>query len=168
MANRHLSRIILMQSLYEWDFRSDKLNIDDIINRNVDNFREDCDKNFIKETIKGIIENIEKIDLIIKKAAPEWPIEQIAVIDKTILRISVYELAIDTDIPPKVVINEAVELAKSYGSENSSKFINGVLGNLYKKDSRYQEENEIKESLLDLVNNGKKNNDISKKTRTIH
>lgn len=151
MPNRHLSRIILMQSLYEWDFRSDHIDINQIIKRNIDNFKEDCDKEFIKKSIKDIMDKITEIDVIIAKAAPEWPIEQIAVIDKTILRIAVYELSIIKDVPPKVAINEAVELAKSYGSDNSSKFINGVLGNLYKNDSRYEENKSEKEpNLLDL------------------
>lgn len=164
MPNRHLSRIILMQSLYEWDFRRDELDINKIIKRNVDNFKEDCDKDFIKLSIKGIMDNITEIDEIIAVAAPEWPIDQIAVIDKTILRIAVFELTILKDVPPKVAINEAVELAKSYGSENSSKFVNGVLGNLYKQDSRYEDEEKNQETLnlLDLTraetNNKKKQN----------
>lgn len=151
MPNRHLSRIILMQSLYEWDFRRDKLDIAQILKRNIDNFKEDCDKDFIKKSIDEIMKNLIKIDGIISVAAPEWPIEQIAVLDKTILRIAIYELSIVKDVPPKVAINEAVELAKSYGSENSSKFVNGVLGNLYKKDPRYAEESSKKETnLLEL------------------
>ena len=131
MPNRHLSRIIIMQSLYEWDFRND-VKLDTIIERIIYNFKEDCDKEYIVKIFNGIKDNITKIDEIIAGAAPEWPIEQIAIVDKTILRIAVYELVISKDVPPKVVINEAVELAKSYGSENSLKFINGVLGALYK------------------------------------
>lgn len=152
MANRHLSRIIAMQSLYEWDFRSDE-ELKKIVKRNIDNFKEDCDKEFIDKIINGINKNIEKIDKIITEAAPEWPIEQIAIIDKTILRIAVYELSFGKDVPPKVVINEAVELAKSYGSENSSKFVNGVLGTLFRKDSRYQEEGGEDITLLELQEN---------------
>lgn len=143
-----------MQSLYEWDFRNDKINISQIIKRNINNFKEDCDKEFIKKSIKEIMENLPEIDKIIIQAAPEWPIEQIAVIDKTILRIAVYELSIIKDVPPKVAINEAVELAKSYGSENSSKFVNGVLGNLYKKDSRYKNEEMAEE--INLLSLGQK------------
>ena len=149
MANRHLSRIIIMQSLYEWDFRQD-INIDDIVDRNISNFKEDCDQTFIREAIKGIINNVKKIDNIISESAPEWPIDQIAVIDKTILRLAVYELNFKKDIPPKVVINEAVELAKTYGGENTSKFVNGVLGTLFRKDDRYQSEGGADITLLDL------------------
>lgn len=160
MPNRHLSRIIIMQTLYEWDFRSDKGNIDSLMDRNVENFIEDCDKDFIKENIDGIIKNIGEIDKIIEKAAPEWPVDQIAVIDKTILRLAIFELVFKKEIPPKVVINEAVELAKSYGSENSSKFVNGVLGTLFKEDSRYElegkKDDDVIESILDLKDdNGK-------------
>lgn len=155
MPNRHLSRIIIMQTLYEWDFKRGSVEIVDLMQRNIDNFKEDCDKDFIKQNIKGVIQNIDKIDKMISESAPEWPIDQIAVIDKTILRLSVYELSFDKQIPPKVVINEAVELAKSYGSESSSKFVNGVLGTLFKKDDRYDEENsrskdEKEIDLLDL------------------
>jgi N utilization substance protein B len=138
MPNRHLSRIIIIQTLYEWDFRSNNTDIKELVNRNIKNFIEDCDQEFILKNIEGIVDNIKQIDKTISKAAPEWPIDQIAVIDKTILRLSVYELEIDKKIPPKVVINEAVELAKSYGSESSSKFVNGVLGTLFKNDPRYK------------------------------
>lgn len=155
MPNRHLSRIIIMQTLYEWDFKNDKKNLDDILERNIKNFIEDCDREYIEKTYNGIIKNIKKIDSTIEKSAPEWPLDQIAVIDKTILRLSVYELLYNCEIPPKVVINEAVELAKSYGSESSSKFVNGVLGTLFKEDSRYEKEGkkeEEKENLIDLIN----------------
>jgi N utilization substance protein B len=155
MANRHLSRIIIMQSLYEWDFRQEK-NIDDIINRNIDNFKEDCDRDYIHEIVGGIINNINKIDSTISESAPEWPIEQIAVIDKTILRLAIYELIFKKDIPPKVAINEAVELAKTYGGENTSKFVNGVLGTLFRSDDRYQSEGGEDVTLLEIQHKPKK------------
>lgn len=155
MPNRHLSRIISMQSIYEWDFRPE-LDIKKIIKRNIENFKEDCDKEFIQEIINGITKNLKQIDRIIGQSAPEWPVEQIAVIDKTILRIAVYELIFKKEVPPKVVINEAVELAKSYGSENSSKFVNGVLGTLFRKDERYQKEGGEEISLLELQKGDKK------------
>jgi len=144
MPNRHLSRIIIMQSLYEWDFRPE-IDINKIVQRNIENFKEDCDQEFIHKIIGGVEKNLKKIDQIISKSAPEWPIEQIASIDKTILRLSVYELIFDREVPPRVVINEAVELAKAYGGENSFKFVNGVLGTLFKNDPRYKEELEKKE-----------------------
>lgn len=137
--NRHLSRVIIMQSLYEWDFRPNS-NIDDIIRRNIDNYEEDADKDFINSTINGVCENVNTIDKKITDSAPEWPIEQISTIDKIVLRIAVYEILYSKDMPPKVSINEAVELGKTFGGENSSKFINGVLGTVYKKSAKYKEE----------------------------
>ncbi len=136
--NRHLSRTIVMQSLYEWDFRPD-LDIEDIAHRNIDQFEAETDEEYIVHTVHGVLTNRDKIDPLIQEAAPEWPIDQIAVIDKTILRLATYELLIDREVPPKVVINEAVELAKSFGSDNSSKFINGVLGTLYRQSDLPQE-----------------------------
>lgn len=151
MPNRHLSRIIIMQTLYEWDFKSDKIQAIEIAKRNIKNFIEDCDEEFIINNVSGIIENVDKIDKIIADAAPEWPIDQIGVIDKTILRAAVYELVFDKEIPPKVVINESVELAKSYGSESSSKFINGVLGTLFKNDPRYKEEGKKEDESVNIL-----------------
>lgn len=139
MANRHLSRIIIMQSLYEWDFRPEA-NLDSIVERNIENFKEDCDSEFILKVINGVHKNTSTIDKSISQTAPEWPLEQIASIDKTILRLAIFELLFEKEVPPKVVINEAVELAKAYGSENSSKFVNGVLGTLFKADPRYDGE----------------------------
>lgn len=155
MANRHLSRIITMQSLYEWDMRNES-DLTQIINRNVDNFREDCDHHFILTTANGVMKNIVKLDKIINETAPEWPIEQVAIIDKTILRMAIYELLFEQDVPPKVVINEAVELAKAYGSESSSKFVNGVLGTIFKKDPRYNTEMKKAETLTksEILNEG--------------
>jgi len=151
MPNRHLSRIIIMQTLYEWDFKSGQIEVSDIVSRNIENFIEDCDKDFIEENVLGIVKNVKKIDKIISESAPEWPVDQIAVIDKTILRMSIYELIFNKDVPPKVVINEAVELAKSYGSDSSSKFVNGVLGTLFKKDPRYAMEGKKEEESLSIM-----------------
>ena len=134
--NRHLSRVIIMQTLYEWDFRP-KSDLAEIKQRNIDNYQEDADSDFIDLTIKGVIENQKQIDAKIVEAAPEWPLEQISAIDKTILRIAIYELLNSNDIPPKVAINEAVELGKTFGGQNSSKFINGVLGTVYRNSPNY-------------------------------
>lgn len=146
MANRHLSRVIVMQSLYELDFRPEA-NILDLVKRNIAAYQEECDVKYIKKNIVGISDHIKEIDVIVSKAAPEWPVEQIAKIDKAILRVAIYELLFSREIPPKVVINEAVEIAKIYGSENSSKFVNGVLGTLYKEDPRYQKESKRDEKM---------------------
>ncbi|MBM2820601.1 MAG: putative transcription termination factor [Candidatus Berkelbacteria bacterium] len=130
-----------MQTLYEWDFRPGT-DIKSIKDRNIANYEEDADDGFIDQTIEGIIKNIKNIDSEIIKAAPEWPIEQIASIDKTILRISIYEILESDDVPPKVAINEAVELGKTFGGQNSSKFINGVLGIVYRSSPRYNPEDD--------------------------
>lgn len=134
--NRHLSRVIIMQTLYEWDFRP-KVDIASIKTRNIENYHEEIDNEYIDQIIKGVIADLSKIDAQIVKAAPEWPLEQIAGIDKTILRIAVFEILHREDIPPKVAINEAVELGKTFGGENSSKFINGVLGTVFRQSDRY-------------------------------
>lgn len=132
-----------MQTLYEWDFRPDA-DLSEIKQRNIDNYEEDADKDFIDLTITGVIKNIKEADELITKAAPEWPIEQISTVDKTILRIAVYEILHSDDVPPKVAINEAVELGKTFGSENSSKFINGVLGTIYRGSTKYNPEDDKK------------------------
>ena len=155
MSNRHLSRIIVLQTLYEWDLRPDA-NADELIQLNIDNFEEPVDRDFIDRVVHGIIEKHEEIDGIIAKSAPDWPVEQIASIDKTVLRIAIYELNHEKDTPPRVVINEAVELSKSFGGDNSSKFINGVLGTLYREDPRYanDDESESVQTLEELKNEG--------------
>ncbi len=137
-SNRHLGRIVALQTLYEYDFRisstDQSVKLDEILGRNISRYKETIDdKTFIKDLVHGTQENFEKLDKIIGPIAPEWPVDQIARIDKIVLRIALYELLIDDDVPPKVVINEAVELAKAFGGENSSKFINGVLGTAYKQ-----------------------------------
>lgn len=137
--NRHLSRVIILQTLYEWDFRPGG-SINEIKDRNIANYPEKADIDFINQTIKGVIKNQKNIDNNIEKAAPEWPLEQISAIDKTILRISIYELLNSKDIPHKVAINEAVELGKTFGGQNSSKFINGVLGTLWRQSPQSKEE----------------------------
>lgn len=145
-SNRHLGRIVAMQTLYEHDFRggdSAHLELDPILQRNLDEFRSSIDDtNFVEDVVEGVHAHQQDIDAIIGPAAPEWPVEQIAKIDKIILRIGVYELMIKREVPPKVAINEAVELAKTFGGENSSKFINGVLGTIYRNSDFYEPEEE--------------------------
>lgn len=134
-SNRHLGRIVALQSLYEHDFRaSEKPDIDEITSRNLAQYQDIIDDtDFVRDLTASVLRDSEKIDGIIQPAAPEWPVEQIARIDKIILRMAVYELAIKTEVPPKAVINEAVELGKRFGGDNSSKFINGVLGTVYRE-----------------------------------
>ena len=124
--------MIAMQTLFEHDFRNDS-DIDEIKSRNINEYSDDADSKFVEELVDGTIKNIRSVDDDISAAAPEWPIDQISLIDKSILRLAIYELTNNKDVPAKVVINEAVELGKQFGGENSSKFINGVLGTVFEK-----------------------------------
>lgn len=137
MANRHLSRSIAMQSLYEWDFKGKNPALfKKIIERNIEEFGPGLkETDFIWQLVNGVIENIEKLDKIIAKSAPEWPIDQITVVDRNVLRVGLYELLFGNrdEVPPKVAINEAIELAKTFGGESSGRFINGVLGTVYRE-----------------------------------
>lgn len=138
-SNRHLGRIIALQSLYECEFRMQcedpTVSIDDILARNIERYKDTVDDTaFIEQLVHGVIKSTAEIDTMLQPIAPEWPIEQIARVDRTILRMAVYELKASGDVvPPKVAINEAVELAKAFGSDNSSKFVNGVLGTAYRE-----------------------------------
>ena len=138
MASRHLARSIAMQSLFEWDFSGkDKKKLPEIIERNKKEFGPGLDEEyeFIDRLVNDSIQHLVKIDKIIEKAAPEWPIEQITSVDRAVLRLGLYELLFGKheEVPPKVAINEAIELAKSFGGESSGKFVNGVLGTKYRE-----------------------------------
>jgi N utilization substance protein B len=137
MANRHLARSVVLQTLFEWDTTSaDPSAVPEMLARNVDEFGgEDTDKAFMEELIKGVLAKREDLDLVITKAAPDWPIEKIAPVDRNILRIGLFELlfADRTQVPAKVAINEAIELAKVFGGDSSGRFVNGVLGAVYKE-----------------------------------
>lgn len=137
MANRHLLRSIAMQSLYEWDFNGmDQKQLKRIVNHNVREFGPGLkDAEFTWQIVQGVVDNLDKINKIIEKSAPEWPINQITIVDRNILRIGLYELLFGNrkEVPPKVAINEAIELAKTFGGESSGKFINGVLGTIYRE-----------------------------------
>ncbi len=138
MANRHLSRSIVLQTLFEWDFNGAKQDIDlkEAVQRNIKEFAPGLEDDAF---VFSLAEQVEKkrtvLDEIIKKAAPDWPIEKISVVDRNILRIGLAELLWSerSQVPPKVAINEAIELAKTFGGENSGKFVNGVLGAVYKE-----------------------------------
>jgi N utilization substance protein B len=137
MANRHLSRSIVLQSIFEWDFggqHDDK--IGDILVRNTKEFGPGLDdSSFIADLTELVLRKKTLIDEIITKAAPDWPLDKISVVDRNILRLGLAELLFSdrSQVPPKVAINEAIELAKTFGGENSSKFVNGVLGAVYKE-----------------------------------
>jgi transcription antitermination protein NusB len=137
MASRHLARSMAMQALYEWDFNSAKDGkVEPIIDRIIEEFGPGFeDKKFVYSLAENVIAKQKEIDTIIEHAAPEWPLAQIAVIDRNVLRIGLYELMFGNykDVPPKVAINEAIELAKTFGGDNSGKFVNGVLGTVYRE-----------------------------------
>ena len=137
-SNRHLGRIVALQALYEYEFRTQSgdstVNCDEILKRNVKRYEATIDDtDFVQGLVDGVLKQQAEIDEMLQPIAPDWPIEQIARIDRTILRLGVFELLHKADaVPPKVAINEAVELAKAFGSDNSSKFVNGVLGTAYR------------------------------------
>lgn len=136
-SNRHLGRIIALQTLYEQDFRvaagDQDFVIAKVLERNIARYSEYVDDiKFIDKLVTGVLKHQKTLDQEIQPVAPEWPLDQIASIDRNVLRIGWYELKYEQEVPPKVVINEAVELAKAFGGDNSSKFINGVLGTLLK------------------------------------
>lgn len=137
MANRHLSRSIVLQSLFEWDLNVlEKKAVHDVLIRNVSEFAPNkTDIPFMEKLLDGVMAKKPELDLVIEKAAPEWPIDRISPVDRNILRLGLFELlfADRSEVPAKVAINEAIELAKQFGGENSSRFVNGVLGAVYKE-----------------------------------
>lgn len=138
MSSRHLSRSIALQTLYEWDFFGKRPNdLDKILGRNIKEFGPGLkDKGlFVKKLVKGVVEHLSKIDKIIEVTAPQWPLEKVSIVDRNVLRIGVFELLYSDKkaVPPKVAINEAIELGKSFGGISSGKFINGVLGTVYRE-----------------------------------
>jgi len=137
MASRHLSRSIAMQTLYEWDFNGkDNAALDAILAKNLQEFGPGLeDAEFPRELVHGVVEHLGQLDTVIGKAAPEWPIDQIAMVDRNVLRLGLYELLYGNAeaVPPKVAINEAIELAKGFGGESSGRFVNGVLGTIYRE-----------------------------------
>lgn len=140
-SNRHLGRIIALQTLYEQDFRRScgdtSFDLEEVLQRNIGRYREMVeDQAFIEKLVRGVAREENELDVILQPVAPEWPIDQIARMDRVVLHIGLYELLYATDVPPKVVINEAVELAKAFGGDNSSRFVNGVLGTVLRQRSK--------------------------------
>lgn len=137
MANRHLQRSVAMQSLFEWDFQGCRNeSTEEITNRNTREFAPGIEEtDFIESLVEGTLKNRKNIDELIEKCAPEWPINQITAVDRNILRLGIYELIYGKyeEVPPKVAINEAIELAKTFGGESSARFVNGVLGTIYRE-----------------------------------
>lgn len=140
-SNRHLGRIIALQTLYEQELRFDAddkdFDVDEVLNRNIARYKHMLDDTeFIKQLVSGVDKHADELDAKLQPVAPEWPIDQIARMDRLVLRMGLYELENEEDVPPKVVINEAVELAKAFGGDNSSKFVNGVLGTLLREQEK--------------------------------
>lgn len=158
MANRYLSRTLALQTLYSWDFNAgNKEVLEDMMEYNFEEFAPAFDDaGFAKHIIEGVLGNIEEINGLIVKYAPEWPLEQITIIDRNALRIGIFEMLYDQDIPCRVAINEAIELAKAYGGPSSSKFVNGVLGSIFKDHFERVRE---KEERLEVLMNEKKKKD---------
>ncbi len=155
MSNRHLARTIAMQTLFVWDFNGKKNEmVDNLISDNFANFAPNFDDGgFVKELVTGVISRLDELDSYIKKHATEWPLDQITCVDRSVLRLGIYELLYCENIPSRVAINEAIEVAKSFGGDSSGKFINGVLGAIYndlpedkKRDNK--EEFEEKKKLI--------------------
>lgn len=132
MSNRHFSRAAALQVLFTWDFHGKEQNLAELVEElATTEERQAMDKEFVLSLAQGVAENIDQLDEIIKKHAPDWPIDQISFVDRNLLRLGLYELVVDKSVPPKVAINEAVELGKTFGGDRSAKFVNGVLGSVY-------------------------------------
>lgn len=134
MSNRHLLRSVAMQTLFQWDFMGQpSAIIPKLVEQNAVEFAPGVeDAGFVMELIDGVLNHQEEIDALIQKYAPEWPLAQITTVDRNILRIGTYELHYSETVPAKVAINEAIELAKTFGGQSSGRFVNGVLGAMYK------------------------------------
>jgi N utilization substance protein B len=154
MANRHLSRSIVLQSLFEWDLNTlERKAVHEVLGRNISEFApNNTDLPFMEKLLDGVMGKQPELDLVIEKAAPEWPIERISPVDRNILRLGLYELlfAERSEVPAKVAINEAIELAKQFGGDNSSRFVNGVLGAVYKEIGEPGKEEQSKRRTKDV------------------
>ncbi|MCI5108569.1 MAG: transcription antitermination factor NusB [Candidatus Pacebacteria bacterium] len=157
MANRHLSRSIVLQTLFEWDFKSiSQKEALTALKRNADEMSENSrDFSFMENLLSGVLEKRKELDNIIEKAAPEWPIDKISMVDRNVLRIGLFELLFGDreEVPPKVAINESIELAKTYGGDASGKFANGVLGAVYKELGEPGKEDQSKRKKKNKIKN---------------
>ncbi len=129
MKSRTRARGIALQVLYEYDVAGHSLG--DTVSARLDEEKLELKlEDFVRQIVYGVTPIIDKLDAVITEHAPEWPLDQVAIIDRNILRIALWEFAVEKCTPIKVAINEAIELAKIYGSDSSSRFVNGVLGSL--------------------------------------
>jgi N utilization substance protein B len=126
-GSRHKARTVALQTLYE--VTASGHDAEQVLDRVTGEIKlNEENAGFAKMLVYGVLDNEKKIDQYIQRFAPQWPVEQLSIIDHTILRLAIFEILLDNKVPIKVAINEAVELAKVYGSDNSARFINGVLG----------------------------------------
>lgn len=161
MSNRHLSRTIALQSLYQWDFLGmPEGKLPEIMTFNREEFAPKFeDEGFIEELVQGVVDNRPALDETITKFAPNWPLEAITVVDRNVLRLGVFELKFNERIPAKVAINEAIELAKGFGGQASGRFVNGVLGAIYKDMVAHGEIKEVDKQKKDEMTNELMSND---------
>ncbi len=137
MGSRHLCRTVALQTLYELDFLGfDKINDQikkEILNHNLREAGLTAEEKngFAYTLVNEVINHLPQVDEYLKKYAAQWPLEQITLIDRNVLRLGIYEMIFLKETPPKVAINEAIEVAKVFGGSSSGKFVNGVLGTLY-------------------------------------
>jgi N utilization substance protein B len=128
-GERRKARELALQALYEIDLAGHAW--DDVMSRVIEENTLSAEgAAFSRELLDGVVQNREKIDEQIRHFAPAWPLDQMAVVDRNILRLAIYELLHNNKVPVKVAINEAVELAKSFGADSSPRFINGVLSSI--------------------------------------
>lgn len=160
MSNRHLARTIAMQTLFVWDFNGQKTDmVESLISDNFANFAPNFDDGgFVRDLVTGVINKVQELDDLIRKHATEWPLDQITCVDRNVLRLGIYELLYCDNIPSRVAINEAIEVAKSFGGDSSGKFINGVLGAIYndlpedkKRDNKEEFEEKKKAMISETV-----------------
>ena len=128
-GTRREARKAVLQALYEIDCVRHQPEA--VISNTLDNHDLGPENRaFVAETVQSVLAQKEGIDARIKEFAPAWPLAQIPVVDRNILRLAIFEILLDNKVPVKVAINEAVELAKTFGSDNSARFVNGVLGRI--------------------------------------
>ncbi len=130
-----------MQSLFDWDFNGRSGDLAEIVQSHINETSGmEADNGFALSLALGAQQNLAEIDKVIARHAPEWPLDQVPPVDRNVLRLGIYELMFLREVPPKVAINEAVELGKTYGGQSSGKFVNGVLGSVYKELGLPEEE----------------------------
>lgn len=128
---RHEARRVALSTIFGWSFMSSKNEEPENLAAEALDIKE-YDKELAESIIKGVEENINTIDKLVVESAPEWPLEKIPKVDLVALRIAIFEIKIAKNVPAKVAIDEAIELAKEFGNDSSQKFVNGVLGSIVK------------------------------------